>query len=57
VKEAERRTHDGLYGACMTGRSGAVLLTGRPNNFERGLRHLVDAVEPTLGHAPRLLAP
>jgi galactokinase len=57
VNEAERRTHDGLYGACMTGRSGAVLVTGRPNNFRQGLRHLLDAVEPTLGHAPRLLAP
>jgi galactokinase len=57
VKEAERRTHDGLYGACMTGRSGAALITGRPNNFESSLRHLVDAVKPTLGHAPRLLAP
>jgi galactokinase len=57
VKEAERRTHDGLYGACMTGRSGAVLVTGRPHNFKQGLRHLVDAVTPALDHAPRLLSP
>ena len=57
VTEAERHTHDSLYGACMAGRSGAVLVTGRPNNFTRGLRHLVDAVEPVLGHSPRILVP
>jgi len=57
VEEADTRTHDGLYGGCMTGRSGAVLLTGRPNAFEQGLRDLSDAVERTLGHSPRILAP
>jgi galactokinase len=57
VEEAETRTHDGLYGACMTGRSGAVLLTGWPDNFERGLQHLANAVESALGHPPRILAP
>ena len=57
VKEAERRTHDGLYGACMTGRSGAVLVTGRPNNFKTALRHVIDAVTPALGHPPRILSP
>lgn len=57
VEEAESRTHDGLYGACMTDRSGAVLVTGRPNNFGQRLRRLVDSVEPALGDAPRILAP
>lgn len=57
VAEAETRTHDGLYGACMTGRSGAVLVTGRPNAFEEGLRHVSEAVTPVLGHAPRILKP
>lgn len=57
VKEAETHTHDGIYGACMTGRSGAVLLTGRPNAFEHGLRRLAEAVERILGHPPRILAP
>ena len=57
VQAAESRTHGGLYGACMTGRSGAVLVTGRPNAFGEELRHLADAVEPTLGHPPRILHP
>lgn len=57
VEEAKTRTQDGFYGACMTSRTGAVLVVGRANNFERGLRHLVDAVEPVLGHAPRILVP
>lgn len=57
VEEAKTRTQDGFYGACMTSRSGAVLVVGRANNFRRGLGHLVDAVEPVLGHAPRILVP
>jgi galactokinase len=57
VEAAETRTHDGLYGACMTGRSGAVLVTGRPTAFGQSLDHLIDTVEPTLGHRPRLLRP
>jgi galactokinase len=57
VKAVETRTHESLYGACMTGRSGAVLVTGPPDNFERGLRHLVATLAPMLGHTPRILAP
>jgi len=44
VAEAEQRTYDGLYGACMTGRAGAVLVAGRPHDFGRELSRLVDAV-------------
>lgn len=57
VAEAETRTHDGLYGACMTGRTGAVLVVGRPGTFDGELRRLVDAVEDELGRPPRLLVP
>jgi galactokinase len=57
VAEAETRTHDGLYGACMTGRTGAVLIVGRPRTFRDELHRLVEAAEDDLGHAPRLLAP
>ena len=57
VAEAETRTHDGLYGACMTGRTGAVLVVGRPRTFGGELRRLVDAVQEDLGRAPRLLVP
>lgn len=57
VAEAEARTHDGLYGACMTGRAGAVLVVGRPRGFGRELARLSEAVNATLGHAPRFLAP
>jgi len=55
VAEAESRTHDGLYGACTTGRAGAVLVVGRPRGFERELRRLVDAAAER-GRAPRILA-
>lgn len=57
VAKAEERTHDGLYGACMTGRSGAVLVVGRPSAFGRELRRLSAEVAETLGTPPRLLAP
>ena len=57
VAEAESRTHDGLYGACMTGRSGAVIVAGRPNAFERELRQLSNEVADAHGHAPHILAP
>ncbi len=57
VAEAESRTHDGLYGACMTGRSGAVLVTGRPGTFERELHQLSDKIADAHGHAPKILAP
>jgi galactokinase len=56
VAEAESRTHDGLYGACMTGRAGAVLVAGRPRAFGQELRRLVDAVSRG-GTAPRILIP
>jgi galactokinase len=57
VAEAESRTHDGLYGACMTGRAGAVLVAGRPPTFGQELRRLVDAAGARRGAAPRVLVP
>jgi len=57
VAEAEARTHDGLYGACMTGRAGGVLVAGRPQGFGRELTRLSDALEGPLDHSPRFLAP
>ena len=56
VAEAESRTHDGLYGACMTGRAGAVLVAGRPQGFGHELRRLVDATA-SRGAPPRILIP
>jgi galactokinase len=57
VAEAEARTHDGLYGACMTGRAGAVLVVGRPRGFGRELARLSEAVNATTGYTPRFLSP
>ncbi|PSQ97962.1 MAG: hypothetical protein BRD55_00750 [Bacteroidetes bacterium SW_9_63_38] len=57
VAEAETRTHDGLYGACMTGRTGAVLVVGRTRAFDEELRRLADAVEAHHGCSLRVLAP
>jgi galactokinase len=55
VNEAERRTYDGLYGACMTGRAGAVLVAGRPQGFGREIGRLVDAAARRHTR-PRILA-
>jgi len=55
VEEAERRTYGGLYGACMTGRAGAVLVTGRPQNVGSELRRLAEAVASRQSR-PRILA-
>ena len=57
VAEAESWTYDGLYGACMTGRAGAVLVTGRPQTFGHELRRLVDAAGDRGGTSPRILIP
>lgn len=57
VDEAETRTHDGLYGACMTGRSGAVLVAGRPGSFDEELRHLADGITHRIDGSPRFLRP
>ncbi len=57
VREAENRTYGGLYGACMTGRSGAVLVVGRPDGFGEELHRLSDALAPSLDHPPRILHP
>lgn len=57
VDQAETQTHDGLYGACMTGRSGAVLVVGQPRTFTTELRRLSEVLEAELGRAPRILAP
>jgi galactokinase len=56
VAEAESRTHDGLYGACMTGRTGAVLVAGRPRGFGHELDRLVAAASAR-GARPRILIP
>jgi len=55
VDEAERRTYDGLYGACMTGRAGAVLVAGRPQDVASELGRLTDAVASRQPR-PRILA-
>lgn len=57
VNEIETQIHSDLYGACMTGRSGAVLLVGRPAGFSRSLRRLSEALVSVLGQPPRILAP
>ena len=54
VEEAERRTYGGLYGACMTGRAGAVLVAGRPQDVAAELHRLGDAVAPRQPR-PRIL--
>lgn len=55
VETAEGLTIDGLYGACMTERDGAVLVTGRPPSFEDGLRRLNDAFAEAFGRSLDIL--
>lgn len=57
IDEIETQIHSDLYGACMLGRSGAVLLVGRPGGFSESLRHLSNALVPVLGQPPRILSP
>lgn len=55
VETVEGLTIDGLYGACMTERDGAVLVTGRPPSFADGLRRLNDAFEDAFDRPLRML--
>ena len=57
VDVTERPSMDGLYGACMTERDGAVLVVGRPSTVTEGLHHLNDAVEAQHGASIRILPP
>lgn len=45
VDHIEARTVDGLYGACMAGRSGYVLLVGQPHAATLAVEPLRDAFE------------
>lgn len=40
VEAVGARTHNDLYGACMTERGGGVLVVGRPDAFDDGIRDL-----------------
>ncbi len=55
VEAVESLTIDGLYGACMTERDGAVLVTGRPPSFAEDLRRLNDAFEDAFDRPLRML--
>jgi len=55
VEAVESHPHHGLYGACMTERGGAVLVVGRPNEFETGLQSLVETLESVHGTTPCVL--
>ena len=55
VRVVEGLTFDGLYGACMTERDGAVLVTGRPPSFPDALQHLDDAFAPPDDRSLRVL--
>lgn len=55
VRQAEAFSIDGVYGACMTGRGGCVLVVGRPLAVPRALDRIATALEASLGHPPRVL--
>jgi galactokinase len=49
VDHVEERTVNGLYGACMTGRSGYVLLVGQPHAVTLAVEPLQEAFEERFG--------
>ena len=57
VSASETLSMDGLYGACMTERDGAVLVTGRPSTFDAALRSLLATADLQHGRSPRVLRP
>ena len=52
VEAVESRTHNGLYGACMTERGGGVLVVGRPHGFDDGIRDLTRRFAARYGAPP-----
>jgi galactokinase len=52
VEEAEALTFDGgVYGAGLASRDGALLVTGRPPAFDRGLERLAEQFESRMGRS------
>jgi galactokinase len=52
VEQVETMTLDGIYGACMTGRGGYVILVGQPHALPLGLDPLKAAFEKRFGFVP-----
>jgi galactokinase len=55
VEHVEATTLEGIYGACMTGRGGAVVVVGQPRAFPRGLDRLTAAFDERFGRPPRTM--
>jgi galactokinase len=52
VEEAEALTFEGgVYGAGLASRDGALLVTGRPPAFDRGLERLAEQFESRTGRS------
>jgi len=52
VEQVEAMTLDGIYGACMTGRGGYVILVGQPHALPLGIDQLKAAFEERFGFVP-----
>lgn len=55
VDQVEALTVDGIYGACMTGRSGGLLLVGKPYALPLGLDTLAADFEQRFGRPLRTI--
>lgn len=52
VEQVESLTLDGIYGACMTGRGGYVVLVSQPHTMMLGLDRLTATFEQRFEYAP-----
>lgn len=56
VEQVEGMTLEGIYGACMTGRGGSVVLVGQSHALPLGLERLTSAFEERFGHPLRTMS-
>jgi len=55
VEQVETLTLEGVYGACMTGRGGYVVIIGQPRALPHGLDRLTAAFEERFGRPLRTM--
>lgn len=51
IEQVEAMTLEGVYGACMTGRDGYVVVMGQPHALPKGLDRLTEAFAERFGRA------
>lgn len=55
IEQVEDMTLESIYGACMTGRGGYVVVVGQPHAMMLGLDRLTTAFEQRFGRTPEVM--